>query len=237
MRIGGHEASVGMVIPCLDEEAAIGTLVRRLRAQGVDEVIVVDGGSRDRTVEVARAAGARVVVEARRGYGRACAAGVAAVHPNCAVIAFIDGDGSDDPAFAADIIGPVLCGDVDFCIGSRLRGRREPGALTPQQAVAGRLAGLLIRAAYGVRFTDMAPYRAIRRDRLAELGMVETTYGWSLEMQMRVAARKLRIREIPVDCRIRAGGVSKVSQNPRAALSAAWTLMRTFVRLAASLRS
>lgn len=236
MRIAGHEAFVSAIIPCLDEEVAIGRLVSDLLRIGLDEAIVVDGGSRDATVVLARAAGARVVVEPRRGYGRACAAGVAAVSARCRIIAFIDGDGSDDPAFAPAIVGPVLGDEVDFCMGSRLRGRREHGSLTPQQIVAGRLAGFLLGAFYGVRFTDMSPFRAIDRDCLASLRMTEATYGWNLEMQMRGAARGLRIREIAVDCRARAGGVSKVSGNLRATLPAAWTLARTFVRLAASLR-
>ncbi len=236
MRIGGDEAIVTIIIPCLDEESAIGTLISSLLSQGVDEVVVVDGGSSDRTAEVAENEGAKVVVEGRRGYGRACAAGVAAARPDASVIAFIDGDGSDDPAFAPAVIGPVLSGEVDFCIGSRLMGRREPGSLAPQQVVAGRLAGVVLRAAYGAPFTDMSPFRAIRTECLHGLGMSESTYGWNLEMQMRAAAGKLRIREVPVDCRRRAGGVSKVSGNLQATLAAAWSLVRTFVRLARSLR-
>jgi glycosyltransferase involved in cell wall biosynthesis len=237
MRIGGAEAVVAVVIPCLDEESAIGGLVESLRAKGVDEAIVVDGGSRDRTVEWARAAGAKVIVETRRGYGRACAAGVAAAKPEAAIIAFMDGDGSDDPAFAPEVIGPVLSGEVDFCMGSRLAEGGDPGALGVQQRVAGLLAGLLMRLAYGVRFTDMSPYRAIRRDRLDALGMTEKTYGWNLEMQMRVAALNLKVHETRVACRRRKGGASKVSGNLRTVLPAAWVIVRTFLRLAASLRA
>ncbi|MBV8103705.1 MAG: glycosyltransferase [Hyphomicrobiales bacterium] len=237
MRIDDAEAVVAVVIPCLDEEAAIGGLVDALATKGVDEAIVVDGGSRDHTVERARAAGAKVVVEKRRGYGRACAAGAAAAAPEAAIIGFMDGDGSDDPAFAPDVIGPVLRGEVDFCMGSRLGRGGDPDALRIQQRVAGLLAGLLIRAAYGVRFTDMSPFRAIRRDKLQALGMTDATYGWNLEMQMRVAARKLRVREVPVDCRRRIGGESKVSGNLRAALPAALAIVRVFLRLAATLRA
>ena len=237
MRIGEFEATVSVVIPCLDEEAAIGGLIQALKAQGVDEAIVVDGGSRDRTVERAKAAGAEVVVETRGGYGRACAAGVAAARPDAAIIAFMDGDGSDDPAFAPDVIGPVLNGEVEFCLGSRLGRGSDPDALTIQQRGAGFLAGLLMRMAYGVRFTDMSPFRAIRRDTLEALGMTDTTYGWNLEMQMRVAAQKLGIREVPVDYRRRIGGESKVSGNLRAALPAALVIVRTFLRLAATLHA
>jgi len=237
MRIGEAEAVVAVVIPCLDEEAAIGDLIEALRAQGVDEAIVVDGGSRDRTVGRAKAAGAEVVVEPLRGYGRACATGVAAARADAAVIAFMDGDGSDDPAFAPAVIGPVLRGEADFCMGSRLATGGDRRALSVQQRAAGLLAGLLMRLAYGVRFTDMSPFRAIRRDRLEALGMSDTTYGWNLEMQMRLAARRLKTREVPVDCRRRSGGESKVSGNLRAALPAAVVIVRTFLRLAATLRA
>ena len=237
MRIGEVEAVVAVVIPCLDEEAAIGGLIEALRAQGVDEAIVVDGGSRDRTVERAKAAGAEVVVEPRRGYGRACATGVAAARADVAVIAFMDGDGSDDPAFAPAVIGPVLSGEVDFCMGSRLATGGDRRALSVQQRAAGLLAGLLMRLAYGVPFTDMSPFRAIQRHRLEALGMSDTTYGWNLEMQMRLAARGLKIREVPVDCRRRVGGESKVSGNLRAALAATVVIVRTFLRLAATLRA
>jgi glycosyltransferase involved in cell wall biosynthesis len=237
MRIGEAEAVVAVVIPCLDEEAAIGGLIEALRAQGVDAAIVVDGGSCDHTVERAKAAGAEVFVETRRGYGRACAMGVAAARADAAVIAFMDGDGSDDPAFAPAVIGPVLRGEVDFCMSSRLATGSDRRALSVQQRAAGQLAGLLMRIVYGVRFTDMSPFRAIRRDRLEALGMSDTTYGWNLEMQMRAAARKLKIREVPVACRRRIGGESKVSGNLRAALPAALVIVGTFLRLAATLRA
>ena len=236
MRIGAASAVVSMIIPCLDEEAAVGPLVEQLLGLGLDEVVVVDGGSRDRTVDVARAAGAHVVIETRRGYGTACRAGVAAARPDATILAFIDGDGSDNAALAPGIIGPVMRGDVDFAIGSRLRGLREPRSMTPQQVAAGRLAGVLLRAVYGARFSDMGPFRAISRRILDGLGMNEPTYGWNLEMQMRVAAGKLRIVEIPVGCRQRVGGVSKVSGNLAATLPATWVLMRTFIRLASGLR-
>ena len=236
MRIGSAAAIVSMIIPCFDEETAVGPLVRELARLGIDEIIVVDGGSRDDTVSVARAAGARVVVEPRRGYGTACAAGVAAARPDATILAFIDGAGSDVAELAPLLIGPVMRDEVDFAIGSRLRGAREPGSMTPQQAVAGRLAGLLLHAVYGVRFSDMAPFRAISRRALDGLGMAEPTYGWNLEMQMRAAAARLRIVEVPVGCRRRIGGVSKVSGNLAATVPAAWTLVRTFARLSMELR-
>jgi glycosyltransferase involved in cell wall biosynthesis len=228
--------TTAVVIPCLDEEEPIAGVVREVLATGIGEVIVVDNGSSDRTAERARAAGARVVVEPQRGYGRACAAGLAAVGPGTEIVCFLDGDGSDVAAFLPRIIEPVARNEVDFVMGSRLRGDREAGSMTPQQIAAGRLAGLLMRVAYGVRFTDMSPLRAIRTDTLTALGMSEQTYGWNLEMQMRVAASGLRIKEVPVDHRCRRGGQSKVSGNLVAGLEAAWKITATFLRLAATLR-
>jgi glycosyltransferase involved in cell wall biosynthesis len=236
MRLAGGAAIVSVVIPCLNEEEAIAGVVTEVLAQGVDEVIVVDNGSTDATATRAAAAGARVVGEPRRGYGRACASGLAAVRPDAGIVCFLDGDGSDVPGFLADVVAPVARGEADFVMGSRLRGTREPGSMTPQQLVAGHLAGALMRLVYGVRFTDMSPFRAMRVGDLRALGMREVTYGWNLEMQMRVAAAHLRIREIPVDHRCRRGGVSKVSGNVTAGLSAAWKIATTFLRLAMSLR-
>jgi glycosyltransferase involved in cell wall biosynthesis len=228
---------VSVVIPCLNEAEPIAGVVADVRAQGADCVIVVDNGSTDETGIRAAAAGATVVREARRGYGRACAAGVAAAPPGTEVVCFLDGDGSDVPTFLSAVVGPVAAGEADFVMGSRILGQREIGSMTPQQIVAGWLAGVLMSLTYGVTFTDMSPFRAIRIDRLRALGMQEMTYGWNLEMQMRAAAGGLRIMEVPVDHRCRRGGVSKVSGNVVAGINAAWKIMTTFVRLAASLQS
>ena len=229
-------AQVSVIIPCLNEAEAIGAVVREVLAQHVGEVIVVDNGSTDQTAAMAAAAGARVVAEPKRGYGRACAAGVAAVRPTSEIVCFLDGDGSDVPDFIPRVVAPITEGNADFVLGSRLRGNREPGSLTPQQILAGQLAGSLLRLTYGVRFTDMSPLRAIRFDRLASLGMHEQTYGWNLEMQMRVAAAGLRCVEIPVDHRCRQGGESKVSGNLLAGVQASWKITTTFLRLAVMLR-
>jgi glycosyltransferase involved in cell wall biosynthesis len=236
MHFPSGDCFISVVIPCLNEEETIGRVVREVLAQGVDETIVVDNGSTDRTANKAAAAGARVVSEPQRGYGRACAAGLNAVRPDADVVCFLDGDGSDVPAFMPAIVGPVASGEAEFVIGSRMRGRREPGSLTPQQLLAGRIASVLLHLAYGVRMTDMSPFRAIRSDRLRALGMREQTYGWNLEMQMRAAAARLRIEEIAVDHRRRQGGVSKVSGNLLAGLNAAWKITTTFLRLAVTLR-
>ena len=233
--VGGR--FVAVIIPCLNESEPIAGVVGEVLAQGVDQVIVVDNGSTDDTQARAAAAGAEEVNEPQRGYGRACAAGVAAVSPSAEIVCFLDGDGSDVPSFMPAVIGPIASDEADFVMGSRLRGNREPGSMTPQQLVAGRLAGLLMKLTYGVSFTDMSPFRALRVEQLRALGMAEETYGWNLEMQMRASAAGLRILEIPVDHRCRRGGVSKVSGNLAAGLNAAWKITTTFLRLAVSLRS
>jgi glycosyltransferase involved in cell wall biosynthesis len=230
-------ARVSVVIPALNEEEPIGDVVRAIPRGIVHEVLVVDNGSTDATAERARAAGARVVSEPRRGYGHACQAGIAAVADNCEVIVFLDGDGSDCPELMPRLIEPILAGRQDFVIGSRIRGRREPGSMTPPQLAAGWIAGLLLRLLYGVRYSDMCPFRAIRRDALQNLGMTEETYGWNLEMQMRAAKARLRILELPVDHRNRRGGRSKVSGNLSGSLKAIGRITWTFLRLARGLRS
>jgi glycosyltransferase involved in cell wall biosynthesis len=222
---------VALVIPVIDEGATIAGVVRAVPRDVIDEIIVVDGGSRDDTVAAARAAGARVIVEPRAGYGAACLVGVAAA-ADSAVIAFIDGDGSDDPGDLHRIVGPILAGERDFVIGSRAVAAREVGSMGAHQLLAGSLAGFAIRALYGVRYTDMGPLRAIRRNALENLNMRERTYGWNLEMQMRAARAGLRILELPVAHRNRAGGASKVAGSFRGTLRASWNLATTFVRVA-----
>lgn len=228
--------NVGVIIPCLNEEAAIGPCVAAVLACGVGEVIVVDGQSTDRTAERAAAAGAKVIVEPARGYGQAMLSGLAALAATSTIVLFIDGDGSDRPDMIPQVLEPIESGRADFVLGSRLRGEREPGSLGASQVIAGYLAGLLIRLLYGVRFTDMSPFRAMRRDALERLGMAERSFGWNLEMQMRAAAARLRIVEVPVGQRRRIGGVSKVSGDWRNAARAAFVLVQSFSRLAWQLR-
>jgi glycosyltransferase involved in cell wall biosynthesis len=227
---------VSAVVPCLDEEEAIAPVVTAILAHGIAEVVVVDGASRDRTADRARAAGARVVVEPRRGYGRAMMTGLAAIDPAAEIVLFLDGDGSDRPEMIPALLEPILGDRADFVLGSRIKGEREAGSLSASQIVAGYAAGILMRLVYGVRCTDMSPFRAIRRDVLDRLLMQEDSFGWNLEMQMRAAAAGLRIVEVPVGQRRRAGGVSKVSGNLTASARAGLVLANTFLRLAWTLR-
>jgi glycosyltransferase involved in cell wall biosynthesis len=225
-------SNVSVVIPALNEEEAIPGVVRECLATKIPgEIIVVDNGSIDATGDRAREAGARVVT-APRGYGRACAAGVRAVSPESQIIVFLDGDGADCPEFMSQLVEPIVAGNVDFVIGSRTRGQREPGSMNFQQIFAGLFAGWLMSILYGVRYTDMCPLRAIRRDVLERLSMKEATYGWNLEMQMKAAHAGLRILEVPVNHRCRAGGVSKVSGTFRGTFVAGARIIATFLRIA-----
>ena len=223
---------VALVIPTLDEEAAITDVIAAVPPDVVDRIIVVDSSSSDHTVERAEAAGAQVISLAERGYGRACRAGAEAA-ADCDIVVFLDGDGSDCPELIPTFVAPIIEQGYDFVIGSRARGSRELGSMTPHQLIAGRLLGAAMQLLYSVGYTDMGPFRAIRRDVLLSLGMREDTYGWNLEMQMRAAGAGLRILELPVAHRRRAGGQSKVSGNLRGTLQASWCILVAFLRIAA----
>jgi len=228
---------VCLVIPALNEEDVIAEVVRSVPRNVVNQIIVVDNGSTDATAQAAKNAGAIVVSQPARGYGRACRAGMnAAVESGADIVVFIDGDGSDCPEFMIELVRPIQENCFDFVIGSRTRGTRETGSLNMQQIFAARLAGWLLRVRYGVDFTDMSPFRAIRSELLQSLPMREETYGWNLEMQMLVAERRARISEIPVNHRRRRGGVSKVSGTFTGTILATFRIAATFFRVAFSLR-
>ena len=198
---------VAAVIPALNEEEALPAVLGEIPAGVVDEVIVVDGGSRDATVAVARACGAHVLDERRRGYGRACAAGAACT--NADVIVFLDGDGSDDPAFLPSVLAPVLAGDAALALGARREG--EPGAVLRHQRFGNVFVASLVRLLYGVRLHDVPPLRAVRREVLGDLALREMTYGWPTEMIVKAARARFPIVEVPVRTRARRGGASKIA--------------------------
>jgi len=225
-RAGG----VAVIIPTFNEAESIAAVVAELPREAVDRVIVADGGSTDGTPKRARDAGADVIA-AGRGYGLACLAGAQAA-TNADIVVFMDGDGADDPAVIAAMVAPIRAGTFDFVIASRVRGEREPGSMASHQLLAGFVAGWLTKLLYGVRYTDMCALRAIRRDTLLALGMRELTYGWNLEMQMRVARAGLRVLEVPVAYRRRLGGESKVAGSLRGSVTAGVKIISTFARVA-----
>ncbi|MFN2491575.1 MAG: glycosyltransferase family 2 protein [Pyrinomonadaceae bacterium] len=223
---------VSVVIAALNEEEAIAKVVAAVPRDIASEIIVVDNGSTDRTATVAEGVGARVISEPQRGYGRAFCAGLKAISPGCEIVVFLDGDGSDYPEMMNRLVKPIAEGMQDFVIGSRTRGRREAGSMSWHQVFAGYMVGFFLRLLYGIRSTDMGPFRAIRRDALERLGMREETYGWPLEMQMRAGRARLRTLEVPVDYRRRAGGHSKIAGTVRGSILAATRILITFARIA-----
>jgi len=223
---------VTVIIPTLNEEAAIGPLVRRIPREVVDRILVADSGSTDATAARAHEAGAEVL-SVGRGYGRACLAAAEAADEGD-ILVYMDGDGADDPTAIAQLVAPVRAASCDLVLASRAMGEREPGSMSWHQLAAGLVIGLGTKLLYGVRYSDMCAFRAIRRDTLLALGMRELTYGWNLEMQMRAARRGLRVREIPVRYFRRAGGESKVAGSLRGTVKAGSRIVATFLRLAAS---
>jgi glycosyltransferase involved in cell wall biosynthesis len=225
-----QSGGVTVVIPTFNEAESIAAVIAEMPPGIVNRVIVADGGSTDGTPEKARLAGADVIA-AGRGYGLACLKGAQAADTG-SIVVFMDGDGADDPAAMDALVAPIRASTCDFVIASRARGEREPGSMAWHQLLAGRVAGFLTRLLYGVRYTDMCAYRAIRRDTLLALGMRELTYGWNLEMQMRVARAGLRVLEVPVAYRRRIGGQSKVAGTLRGSINAGLKIMSTFARVA-----
>ncbi len=204
---------MAVVIPALNEQDSIGEAIRGILAAnptGLKQIIVVDNGSIDATATIARHAGAYVIWEDERGYGAACLAGIAALNDSINIVMFMDADGSDNPNEAASIIAPILCGAADLVIGSRSLGQMDPGAMSMPQRFGNWLAPLLVRIIWGVRYTDLGPFRAIRRDKLRQLDMADRDFGWTIEMQVRAAKLGFAVTEVPANYRKRIG-VSKIS--------------------------
>jgi glycosyltransferase involved in cell wall biosynthesis len=220
---------VALVIPTLNEAESIGAVLAELPRALLHRIIVADGGSTDGTTERAAAAGAEVLA-AGRGYGRACLAGALAA-TDADIVTFMDGDGADDPQAIERLLSPIIRGERDFVIGSRVRGDSARGSMGWHQRLAGHAFGVIARVGYGVGYTDMCALRAIRREALLALGMTEMTYGWNLEMQLRAARAHLRILEIPVDNRPRLGGTSKVAGTLQGSVRAGLNIAATCGRL------
>lgn len=225
-----------VIIPTLNEAEAIGAVIAELPRDIVAEIIIADSGSTDGTPMIARAAGAVVLELGLRGYGKACAAGADAAPLDCDIIVFMDGDGADRGDLLANLVAPIEYNVADFVIAARSRALREPGSMSVHQVFAGWLMGLGIGALTGTRYHDMCAFRAIRRSALAALNMREMTYGWNIEMQIKAAQAGLRIQEIPMPYRRRAGGTSKVAGSLRGTVRASWRILATFIRIARSNR-
>jgi glycosyltransferase involved in cell wall biosynthesis len=218
------------IIPALDEEAAIGGVVRAVSRQLVSEVIVVDNGSRDGTAAVASAAGATVIRESQRGYGAACQAGARAAC-QADILVFLDGDGSDDPAELPRVLQPLLQGQADLALGSRTVGQDDHSGLTPQQRVGNLVVTSLVRVLYGLALSDIGPFRAITQPAFQALGMEHKTYGWPVEMVVKAAKKGYRVVEVPVSCHQRIGR-SKVAGTLTGSVLAGYHLLRTTLRYA-----
>jgi len=220
---------VALIIPALDEEHAIGALLDAVDRSIVRDVIVGDNGSRDATADVARARGAHVVRVDERGYGAACAGALAAISADIDVVLFMDADGSDDPAEIPLVLAPIFGNTADLVIGSRALGIVERGALTPQQRFGNWLATRLIAFIYHHEYTDLGPFRAVRRDLLDRIGMRDRRYGWTVEMQVRALQLGARVTEVPVRYRKRVGR-SKISGTVTGVIKAGWWILYTIFK-------
>ncbi len=220
-----------VIIPALNEERSLPKVLADIPRPFAEEVVVADNGSTDRTAEVARAGGATVVSEPRSGYGRACLAGMAAVVSNPPdIVVFVDADYSDRPAEMTALVDPILSDQAELVIGSRVLGKREPGALAPHARWGNWLATWLIRLLYGVRFTDLGPFRAVRYSTLLALDMKDKNYGWTAEMQAKVARAGIPSTEVPVSYHRRIGK-SKITGTVRGTFLAGWKIITTILRV------
>ena len=221
---------VAVIIPARNEQDAIPRVLGDIPPGVADDVIVVDNGSGDATARRAAESGARVVHEPRRGYGQACLTGIAALRPETEIVVFLDGDYSDFPGEMPRLLEPLKAGRADLVIGSRALGRREPGAMLPQARWGNALATVLIKRLYGVSFTDLGPFRAIRRQTLERLGMADRDFGWTVEMQVKAARLGVPAEEVPVSYRRRLAGTSKVTGTLTGTVRAGWKILSTIFR-------
>jgi len=217
---------VSVIIPVLNEEGAIANVINDIPKSLVQEIIVVDNGCTDRTAEIARKHGAKVISEPQRGYGSACLAGIAAVQ-TADIVVFLDGDYSDDPTEMPSLVKPIQEGVAEFVIGTRIPS--EKGALLPQAQFGNKLATFLMRIFFGIRYTDLGPFRAIRYEQLQALDMQDKNFGWTIEMQLKAAKMGLNVCEVPVSYRKRIG-TSKISGTFLGSLKAGVKILTTLFR-------
>lgn len=221
-----------VIIPAYNEENSIGKVVADIPKKLVNEIIVVNNNSTDNTRGTASQAGATVLDEPQQGYGAACLKGIAYVKnlsPAPDIVVFIDGDYSDYPKQMPEVVAPILEQDIDMVIGSRALGQRQKGAMMPQQVFGNQLATFLIRLFYGMKFTDLGPFRAIRFDKLLAIDMKDQNYGWTVEMQLKAAKYKLKVTEVPVNYKKRIG-VSKVSGTIKGTIMAGYKIIWTIFK-------
>ena len=223
---------VSIIIPAFNEENGIGEVIREIPRELVTEIVVVNNASTDDTEKIAKAEGATVLREPAPGYGRACLKGInhlkqSDLRPH--IVVFLDADHSDYPEEMRELIRPIEVGTADLVIGSRALGKKEPGSMTPQQVFGNWLATRLLRILYGVRFTDLGPFRAIRFDKLVELDMQDKTYGWTVEMQLKAAKMGFRCTEVPVRYRRRIG-FSKISGTVKGTVMAGYKIITTIFK-------
>ena len=225
-------AQAALIIPALNEAECLPLLFDAIPPDLFRWIIVADNGSTDGTAEIARARGAIVVCEPERGYGAASLAAMAALPDGAEILVWMQADLSEDPAEARELLAPIRAGEADMVIGSRSPGRADRGALLPHQRFGNRLSCFLMRVFWGPRYTDLGPFRAIRRDALERMAMQDRNYGWTIEMQIKAIQLGLRVVEIPVRYGNRIAGENKVSGNWRASARAGWVILRTVARYA-----
>jgi len=226
--------SINVIIPAFNEEQSIGKVITAI-PDVVDEIIVANNNSSDKTAEVAKNAGATVVFEPRKGYGYACLKAmdyIAGKDRTPDVVVFLDGDYSDHPEELTKLVEPILKDNYDFIVGARVKALREKGAMTFPQVFGNALATTLMKLIYGAKFSDLGPFRAIRYDKLLELNMKDKTYGWTVEMQLKALSHKLKYKEIPVNYRNRIGA-SKVSGTLKGAVMAGIKILTWVFKYAA----